>query len=80
MENRGFDSSSEQVRKLFFPRWDRARRWRFLQVEDLNGAMGRCIRTTKTIMGISGISGNRLMSLLIHETAHAVTEDGHGKR
>ena len=40
---------------------------------------GRCERTTKTISILDGIKQDDLFALLIHEIAHAVSNDCHGK-
>jgi len=39
----------ELIRRQFFPRWDRERRWQIKVVSDLDGAMGRCCPEERTI-------------------------------
>lgn len=75
-----FATSAEHVRTIFFPRWDKGRQWKIVQANDLDGAQGHCERATKTISILDGMKGNDLHALLIHEIAHAVSNDCHGKR
>ena len=75
-----FTASVEYIRRTFFPDWDKGRQWQVVQVDDLDGAQGRCERTTKTISILDGIKQDDLFALLIHEIAHAVSNDCHGKR
>ena len=70
----------EYIRTTFFPGWDKGRRWQVVQVDDLDGAQGRCERKIKTISVLGGIKQDDLLALLIHEIAHAVRNDFHGKR
>jgi len=70
----------EYIRTTFFPGWDKGRRWQVVQVADLDGAQGRCERKIKTISVLGGIEQDDLLALLIHEIAHAVSNDFHGKR
>ena len=58
----------------------RARSWRVVQARDLDGAQGRCDPDTNTISILSGLSGDNLTALLIHEICHAVTHGYHGQR
>ena len=44
-----FTTSVDYIRTTFFPGWDKGRRWQVVQVDDLDGAQGRCERKTKTI-------------------------------
>jgi hypothetical protein len=75
-----FTESVEHIRTTFFPRWDRKRHWQVVQVDDLNGAQGWCERESKTISILDGMIGNDLLALLIHEIAHAASNDCHGRR
>jgi hypothetical protein len=68
------------VRRSFFPAWDRSQHWKVVQVADLDGADGRCDREKKTVSILKGIGGDNLTATLIHEIAHAVTDDHHGSR
>lgn len=70
----------QTIREQFFPRWDRARRWRIRQAADLNGADGQAHAETKTIRITHLPEGDEGSLLLIHEIAHAVGNWGHGKK
>lgn len=70
----------EQTRKDFFPRWDKDNEWRI----ELNLNFlwkGRCENKRKTIV-INPLRCDKgeIQILLIHEIAHAVTSDKHGKQ
>jgi hypothetical protein len=75
-----FTTSVDYIRTTFFPGWDKGRRWQVVQVADLDGAQGRCERKIKTISVLGGIERDDLLALLIHEIAHAISNDFHGKR
>lgn len=77
---REIERQYEEVRRIFFPRWDRRTMWRLQIVEDLDGAYGRCDAPHRRIRMISGFNGNQLVLVLIHEIAHAVVNGGHGKK
>ena len=68
----------EQIRKDFFPRWDKGNVWQIKLDTSLPGH-GRCDKKEKTIV-IQRVTddNDKMDSLLIHEIAHAVTTDGHG--
>jgi hypothetical protein len=68
------------IRQEFFPRWDRAKRWRIRRVADLNGANGQAHPDTRTIRITHLPEGDEGTLLLIHEIAHAVGNWGHGKK
>lgn len=72
----------EYVRRTYFPRWDRARRWRVQYVDDLP-SMGLCDMSTKTISfrNFKDIEADNGSILLIHEICHAPPGCGgsHGK-
>jgi hypothetical protein len=68
----------EEVRRDFFPRWDRQKNWSLHVIQDLDGAHGRCDAPHKRI--VSGFNGDELVLVLIHEIAHAVVSGGHGKK
>ena len=74
-----FSETIEYIRQTFFPHWDRRRRWQIVLVDDLDGAQGRCDRGARTISILDGMSGNDLLALLIHEIAHAASNDCHGR-
>jgi hypothetical protein len=75
-----FKKQAAFVRRCFFPAWDRRQQWKIVQVDALDGAHGRCDRGRKTVSILKGIGGDNLTATLIHEIAHAVTDDHHGKR
>ena len=68
-----------KVRQQFFPRWDRAGRWRLRQVADLDGSQGECCPEDHTIRITHLPDGDEGTVLLIHEIGHAVANGGHGK-
>ena len=75
-----FTESVEYVRQTFFPRWDRKRRWQIVEVDDLDGSQGRCVREVKTISIVRGMTaGDDLLVLLIHEIGHAVSNGYHAR-
>jgi len=67
----------EFVRRTFFPRWDRKRVWKFMVVDDADGAQGKSISRTKTVK-IVPTDADSLKLLLIHEISHAVASNAHG--
>jgi hypothetical protein len=72
----------ENVRKTFFPRWDRDGLWSVVVKPDLPGT-GFCRPLTKTIQLVQvPRDENELHRLLIHEICHAVVPASglHGKR
>lgn len=74
----GLKREFQTVRQQFFPRWDRAGRWRIRRVADLNGSLGRCCSEDRTIRITHLPDGEQGTVLLIHEIAHAVAQGGHG--
>ena len=69
------------VRGTFFPRWDREDEWKVRVVPNDEGCW--CLRELRTIKIASEFLKDRQQELpvvLIHEVAHAVTTDSHGKR
>lgn len=73
-------------RDLWSGGWRRSRsfsRARFQphrQVRDLDGAQGRCCREDRTIRIAYLPGGEQGIVLLVHEIAHAVAGDGHGRK
>ncbi len=67
----------KQVRKAFFPRWDRAKLWKCRTVRELDGACAKCVAESKTLK--IAFSDNPTL-LLIHEICHAVAGYGHSKK
>jgi hypothetical protein len=74
-----FNQLVEFLRHTFFLRWDRHRRWRLVQVADLDGADGRCEVDVKKISILRGLSGDHATVTVIHEIFHAVSGIHHGK-
>jgi hypothetical protein len=73
------NKSFEFVRKVFFPRWDRARQWGVKRVWHLP-AQGRCDRASKNILiKDQSPQEDELNCLLIHEISHAVSSPYHGR-
>lgn len=71
----------DDVRRKYFPRWDKKREWKARAVADIHGAVARCVSNSKTIkIQQPPPDGDELALVLIHEIAHAVTTDSHGKR
>jgi hypothetical protein len=69
----------QQIKRTFFPRWDRQGEWVFEEHEDLNGAHGYCRPKEKSIQITVGEKlGVQLEMLLIHEICHAVASCSHG--
>ena len=73
-----FTKTTEYIRQSVFSDWDRKGRWQIVQVDDLDGAQGRCERESKTISILGSMTGDDLLALLIHEIVHAVRNDYHG--
>ena len=80
MTSEGLKQRFQTVRRLFFPQWDRAGQWRVRQVNDLDGAQGRCCPEDRTIRITHLPMGEEGVTLLIHEIGHAVASGGHGKQ
>ena len=66
----------ESIRSIFFPKWDRKHEWilRDAHPGECFG-LGYCVSTGKIIVVTDDTEGT-----LIHEIAHAVTHQGHGKK
>lgn len=70
----------ENVRTMFFPRWDRQGAWSVEEVCDLP-ARGKCLRKDKTLLLRHAFKDeDTLHCLLIHEICHAVTDEYHTQR
>ncbi|MGA2465534.1 MAG: hypothetical protein ABSH06_14405 [Thermodesulfobacteriota bacterium] len=73
-------SSFESVRENFFPKWDKAKKWRAKKVWHLP-VMGICCNRLKEIQVRTVFENeDELDRLLIHEICHAVTPGNHPKR
>lgn len=65
------------AREVFFPQWDRARRWR-IRTGRHSSALGFCDRARRVVLvAPTGDDLCRLQTLL-HEISHAITGGGHG--
>ena len=74
------DAEFERIGRTFFPRWNRAKRWR-ARADPTLDSNGRCKPGQKTILIKSGCDAHwSLSALLVHEICHAVTEQRHGSR
>ena len=81
MTDHKFRETFDQVRKEFFPRWDRQRHWRARIARKLNGSVGHCDFTSRVIEAFQvPDDDDELAALLIHEIAHAATASYHAKR
>jgi len=74
----------KDVRKNFFPRWDRKGQWTVKKVKHLPisaPTIAYCNHFLKTIF-VNYLPNNKnsLFSLLIHEICHAITSGQHKKR
>lgn len=65
----------QDIRRTYFPKWDKKCEWKLKLLEDINGSQGFCDTQNKTIYTLYT---NNLV--IIHEICHAVTEQGHNKR
>lgn len=68
------------IRKDFFPGWDRAGRWRLSTCRNIGRAQGRCRAEDKVIVvGVLPDTQDALDELLIHET-HSLSDDKINRR
>jgi len=75
-----FQDLFQNIRNDFFPRWDKDNIWR-LNFDPYLPAIARCMNKEKVIIFQSIREPNEEFDqLLIHEIAHAVTNDRHGKK
>ena len=75
MNNKELQKMYQDIRRTYFPKWDKKCEWKLELVEDLNGSQGFCDTQNKTIYTLYI---NNL--IIIHEICHAVTEQGHNKK
>jgi hypothetical protein len=68
-----------ELRRLFFPRWDRSGAWG-LEVREKLLCFGCCDFENKIISIRPLPVGDGLRLLLIHEMCHCCTEKNHGKK
>lgn len=68
-----------RIKKLYFPRWDRAGSWRLRLRRDINGCSGRADSKVRIISVCAPVRREDLSCLLIHEIAHAAGSMRHGK-
>ena len=68
------------VRKTFFPRWDKNNQWVIAVNENILESCGVCNNDTKTIyLKYVQEDRDKLYLLLIHEICHAIVGPGHNK-
>ena len=70
----------QYVRTTFFPQWDRKRQWKAQLSGGPFASNGSCESETKTININWETDPKDLVLVLIHEIAHAVARDYHGKK
>ena len=69
------------VRKTFFPRWDKDNQWVIAVNENILESCGVCNNDTKTIyLKYVQEDRDKLYLLLIHEICHAIVGPGHNKK
>jgi len=71
----------EEVRRIFFPYWDRQKRWQVygLPSDGIIPWSGQCMRSQRIIVvAATTKSMVELWVTLIHEICHAVTRSEHG--
>jgi len=69
------------VRKTFFPRWDKDNQWVIAVNEDIFQSDGVCNNDTKKIyLKYVPVDHDKLYLLLIHEICHAIVGPGHNKK
>lgn len=71
--------SFDYVRDVFFPKWDRRRKWKLCVNRRLKWGTGQCHREHQTIE-IGPTKPNVLLLLIIHEICHAAASPSHGQR
>lgn len=70
----------QNIKRLFFPRWDQGDEWTLEEHDDLHGADACCRIAEKKIQICSSEETLvQLEVLLLHEICHAVTNGRHGK-
>jgi len=68
------------VKEKYFPRWDRANRWRVI-ADDSHDSTGYCDSRQRTVFvrpEVFGMTEDGLRALLIHEICHDIGGAGHG--
>ncbi len=74
----GVRQDFDRIKRLFFPRWDRAGLWR-VTTNSRRRLHGFCDQAQKRIEIVtSHDDADKHDALIIHETCHAVTGGGHG--
>lgn len=69
----------QQIKRLFFPRWDRQNQWR-ISTKSKRKVHGHCDPDRRVIeIVVQYADQDEMDRLLIHETCHAVAAGGHGK-
>ncbi len=69
----------QQIKRLFFPRWDRQNLWR-ISTRSRRKVHGHCDSDRRVIeIVVQYADQDELDRLLVHEICHAVAAGGHGK-
>jgi len=76
MNHKELQQKFHRVRKLYFPDWEEGSNWQIRAY----GGKGYCDVGSKTIKVGEPTENYRLIVLIIHEIAHAVSTDDHGDR
>lgn len=74
IKTKAFSAAVEEIRSTFFPDWDTDRKWTFERSSEVSGY---CDRDRKTILIGEPTENYDLATLIIHEIAHATTNDRH---
>ena len=78
-EERTLKDIVENIRRTYFPRWDKLQQWCVKKVHGFP-SFGNCDQENKTISLQPNLNNKLLEELLIHEICHAVTNGNHGKK
>jgi hypothetical protein len=77
---KSIEKEYEWICKIFFPAWDREKKWKLRVCRDLGGADGKVDKKQNRILIRKGLLGQKdLTIVLIHEIAHALTTASHKK-
>lgn len=69
-----------EIKRLFFPRWDRENRWK-LRIGSRRNVFGHCDVERQVIeIAVQYEAPDERDRLLIHEISHAAADSGHGKK
>lgn len=84
MTRRQIIAAFAEVKRIYFPRWDRQGRWtvEFGAIQQLRGSSGYCdSKAAKVFLAddVCGMMDAAILALLIHEICHDVGAAGHGR-